>query len=179
MLKELQTLAPQLTNARFLHFLLEPVLLWGVLIATLSWMISLWWLKDRRAQICSLLLLAVSALTIYPVLHYRKKAGPVSASSNALVNTQVKRRTDTQWVYYTLGGLAVAGLFLTGQGKGKTGTLLSIGITAGGLATAVFSLWLHEKEIAVFHPEARREKSADSSGPPPPTAPSPLTTART
>lgn len=166
MLKELQALVPQLTNARFLHFLLEPILLWGVLIGTLAWMISLWWLKDRRAQICSLLLLAISALTIYPVLQYRKKAGAVSAASTALVNAQVKRRADTQWVYYTLGGLAVAGLFLTGPSKGRTGTILGMGIAAGGLATAVFSLWLHEKEIAVFHPEARREKAANSSGMP-------------
>jgi len=159
-LKELKALLPQLSNEKFLHFLLEPLLLWGVLIGTLAWMISLWWLKDRRAQICSLLLLAVSAFTIYPVMRYRKKAGAISAGSVAMVNAQTARRADTQWVYYTLGGLAVAGFFLTGQGKGKPGAILSIGLVAGGLSTTVFSLWLHEKEIAVFHPEARREKAA-------------------
>lgn len=160
LLKELKGLMAQLTNEKFLHFLLEPVLLWGVLLGTLAWMISLWWLKDRRAQICSLLLLALSAFTIYPVLRYRKKAGVIPAGSVALVNAQTARRSETQWVYYTLGGLAVAGFFLTGEGKGKPGAILSAGLVAGGLSTSVFSLWLHEKEVAVFHPEARREKVA-------------------
>ena len=47
-------------------------------------------------------------------------------------------------------------MFMTGEGKGKAGTFISLGIVLGGVATTVFSLWLHEKEIAVFHEDARR-----------------------
>lgn len=160
LLKELKGLLPQLTNSKLLAHLLEPVLLWGVLFAVLAWMISLWVVKSRQAQICSLILLAISAFCIFPVMHYRKKAAPLTAPSTRLLNEQNARRKDTQWVYYTMGSLAVLGLFLTGEGKGKLGTVLTLGITVGGITTAIFSLWLHEKEISVFHEDARRTQRA-------------------
>jgi hypothetical protein len=154
-LKELKALLPQLGNSRFLHFLLEPLLLWGILFGVLAWVLSLWLLKNRMAQICSLIHIATSAFAVLPVLHFRKKASPITAPSAKLLNQQNERRRETQWVYYTLGSLAILGLFMTGEGKGKAGTVLSLAITGGGLATVVFSVWLQEKEIAVFHPDAR------------------------
>ena len=156
LLKELKALLPQFTNAKFMAHFLEPILLWGVLLGVIAWMLSLWVLKHRPAQVCSLILLAVSAFAIYPVLYYRTKARPITAPSARLLNEQNDRRRETQWVYYAMGSLAVLGLFLTGEGKGKAGSLVSLTITAGGIATAVFSLWLHEKEISLFHEDARR-----------------------
>ena len=160
LLKELKGLLPQLTNPKFLAHLLEPVLLWGVMFGVLAWMISLWVVKSRQAQVCSLILLALSAFTIFPVIHYRKKAAPLTAPSTRLLNEQNERRKDTQWVYYIMGSLATLGLFMTGEGKGKPGTVLTLGITVGGIATTIFSLWLHEKEISVFHEDARRIQRA-------------------
>ena len=165
LLKELKGLLPQLTNAKFMAHLLEPVLLWGILAGVLAWMLSLWVLKNRKAQACSLILLAISAFCIFPVMHYRAKARPISAPSARLLNEQNERRHDTQWVYYAMGSLALAGLFLTGEGKGTMGTVLAAGIAAGGLATVVFSLWLHEKEIAIFHEDARRTQRASLERP--------------
>lgn len=158
LLPELKALWGQLANPKFLPFLLEPLLLWGVLAGTFAWMISVWWLKDRRAQLCSLLLLAVSAFSIYPIMKGRRQAGPAFTGNIALQNAQDIRREDTQWAYYTLGGLAVAGFFLTGEGRGKVGTALSLILVTGGLTTTVLSLWLQEREVAVFHPEARRPR---------------------
>ncbi len=154
-LKELKALLPQLGNSKFLHFLLEPLLLWGVLIGVLAWVLSLWVIKNRMAQICSLILIATSAFAVLPVLHFRKKASPITAPSARLLNAQNERRKETQWVYYAMGSLATLGLFMTGEGKGKSGTVFSLAIAGGGLATVIFSVWLQEKEIAVFHPDAR------------------------
>lgn len=155
MIKELKELASQLTNPKFLHVLLEPLLLWGVLIGVVAWMISLWILGNRKAQVCSLLLLAVSSFAVLPLLHYRKKAEPFWPSSKALADKQSERRQDTQWVYWVMGGLAVAGFFLTGEGKGKLGTVTGLAIAGGGVAITVFSLWLHGQEIELFHPDAK------------------------
>lgn len=156
MLKELEGLWSQLGNPKFLAHLLEPVLLWGVALGLVGWIVSLWILKERKAQVCSLILLAVSALTVLPFLHFRRKASPMAAPSNALLNKQMERRTETQWVYWSMGGLALAGIFLTGPGKGKTGVFVAGLLIAGGISVVVFSLWLHEKEVAIFHPDARR-----------------------
>ena len=158
--KELKGLLPQLNNSKFLAHLLEPVLLWGMLFGVIAWMLSLWVLKDRKAQVCSLIMLAISAFCIFPVLYYRGQARPISAPSSRLLNEQNERRKDTQWVYYAMGSLALLGLFVTGEGKGKMGTVTALGITAGGVATVLFSLWLHEKEIAIFHEDARRNMRA-------------------
>lgn len=165
-LKDLKGLLPQLGNPKFLHHLLEPVLLWGILFGVAAWMLSLWFIKDRKAQLCSLILIALSAFTVLPVMHYRKKAAPITVSSKAMLDAQNERRKDTQWVYYALGSLAVLGIFMTGEDKGPTGTLIGIAITAGGVATIIFSLWLHEKEAAVFHPDSRRQvRQISDSGP--------------
>ena len=158
MLNELKALLAQLGNPKFLHHLLEPLLLWGVLFGVLGWIVSVWVIKDRKAQICSLILLALSAFAVLPVLHYRKKASPLSAPSSRLLNEQNQRRRDTQWVYYAMGSLAVLGIFMTGEGAGKSGTFLTLGIVFGGTATVIFSLWLHEKETGLFHPDARSEE---------------------
>ncbi len=155
-LTELQGLLPQLGNPRFLHFLLEPLLLWGVLIGSLGWILSVGLLRQRRAQVCSLWLLACSAFAVLPVLHFRREAAPITAPSARLLKEQNERRRDTQWVYLGLGSLALIGLFATGEGKGKSGTFFSLAIAGAGLSTAVFSLWLQEKEVAIFHPDARR-----------------------
>ncbi len=159
-LTELQGLLRQLGNPKFLHFLLEPILLWGVLGGWLGWILSAGRLRQRRAQVCSLLLLALSAFSIFPVLHFRREAAPFSAPSARLLKEQSERRRDTQWVYIGLGSLALLGLVGTGEGKGKSGTLLTLAIGAAGLGAALCSLWLQEKEIALFHPEARRAARA-------------------
>lgn len=155
-LTELQGLLRQLGNPQFLHFLLEPLLLWGVLGGALGWILSAGLLRHRRAQVCSLLVMALSAFSVLPMLHFRRQAAPLSAPSARLLKEQNERRRDTQWVYLGLGSLALLGLGGTGEGKGKLGVALSLTIGVAGIAAAVYSLWLEEKEIAVFHPEARR-----------------------
>lgn len=168
MFQELQALFRQLGNPKFLHVLLEPLPLWGCLIGAIAWMLSLWYLQDRRAQVCSLILLAVSAFSVWPLLHYRGKAAPIASSSAARLKAQTELRRETQWVFYGMGAAAVAGLFLTGDGKGKLGGTLNIVIAAGGVSTAVFSLWLHEKEVALFHPDTKSAPSFRRSSSPTP-----------
>lgn len=169
LLNELKALLPQLGNPKFLHHLLEPVLLWGILTGVTAWLLSLWVVKDRKAQVCSLILIGLSAFTVFPLMHYRQRATPITAPSSRLLNEQNERRRDVQWVYYALGTLAVLGLFMTGEGKGKAGTVITILISVGGVATILLSLWLHEKEISVFHIDARKPlRSAAPSGLPVP-----------
>ena len=164
LIKELKELLSQLGNAGFLHYLLEPLLLWGLLFGVLAWMLSLWVIKSRPAQVCSLILIACSAFSLLPYLHFREKAkSTINPPSAKLFNEQNERRRETQWVYYTLGSLAVLGLFMTGEGKGKTGHFLTLSITLGGIAAVVCSLWLHEKEIALFHRDARKPLRAAAS----------------
>lgn len=157
LIKELKELISQLGNAGFLHYLLEPLLLWGLLFGVTAWILSLWVIKSRPAQVCSLILIAGSAFSLLPYLHFREKAkSTINPPSAKLFNEQNERRRETQWVYYTLGSLAVLGLFMTGEGKGKSGHFLTLSITLGGIAAIVCSLWLHEKEIALFHRDARK-----------------------
>ena len=164
LIKELNELLSQLGNAGFLHYLLEPLLLWGLLFGIIAWMLSLWVIKSRPAQVCSLILIACSAYSLFPYLHFREKAkSTINPPSAKLFNEQNERRRETQWVYYTLGSLAVLGLFMTGEGKGKTGHFLTLSITLGGIAAVVCSLWLHEKEIALFHRDARKPLRAAAS----------------
>ena len=164
LIKELKELLSQLGNAGFLHYLLEPLLLWGMLFGVIAWMLSLWVIKSRPAQVWSLILIACSAFSLLPYLHFREQAkSTINPPSSKLFNEQNERRRETQWVYYTLGSLAVLGLFMTGEGKGKTGNILTLSITLGGIAAVVCSLWLHEKEISLFHRDARKPLRAAAS----------------
>lgn len=156
LLKELKALFSQLGNPKFVHHFLEPFLFWGLLIGLIAFMLSLWVLKDRKAQLCSLILLAISAFSIFPLMHYRKKAARITAPSREMLNEQTERRKETQWVFYAYGSLALLGMFMTGEGKGKAGTVITLGLIAGGTAVVLYTLWLHEKEVSVFHEDARK-----------------------
>ena len=163
-LKELKGLPSQLANPKFMHHLLGPFLFWGLLIGVIAWMLSLWVVKNRTAQVCSLLLIAVSSFSLFPFLSYRKKAAPITAPSALRLNEQNDRYKDLQWVFYSIGGLAILGIFLTGEKKGPLATVLTFTIATGGLAAALAALYLQEKEISVFHEDARLAPPVAKSG---------------
>ncbi|HSJ02859.1 MAG: hypothetical protein ACAI34_12115, partial [Verrucomicrobium sp.] len=64
---------------------------------------------------------------------------------------QTDFRRTTHWVYYTMGALALLALV----SSGKVGNLANYAVLLGGIATLIFSTWLHMTEAEIFHPNIR------------------------
>lgn len=163
MLKELKALWEQMGNRVFTRELLGSFLTWGIIIGVLALMISLWYLKDRRAQVLALILLCLSSLSVYPIVHRRPKTAPSTVPSENKWTVQMQHRVDFQWVWWGFGGLSFASLCLLG--RGKAGDITGIATAVLGTGAAIYAMWLWKEEVEVHHPETRLENQSGKVAP--------------
>lgn len=162
-----QLFSEYLRDPGYLYLLIEPAFIFGIAIATFLFLVT-WLTRESKARVAALLVLAGSCLMILPYLHFRKKAEPIAApgAEKWMVGAQSERRESTQWVYFTMAGIAVLCMFM-GSG-GKPGLLFGILTVLAGMATVVFSIWLHVQEARIFHPNLRTVRKADKAAVLPP-----------
>lgn len=178
-LTQLELLYSRIRDAGYAHLLLEPVPLFGLLFGLIFFAIGLWGREDKT-RLVALLVIAVSCASVIPYNNYRQQSQarvlevvPLKKS----VRDQMKLREDSQWVYFTISGLALLALIA----GGKIGQLSSYGVLVAGVGALIFSAWLHMKEAEIFHPHirttvtrtARTQASPSRNTPAPPPAPNP------
>ena len=147
----------QLANDDFLQVLCAPLLFWGVLGGGVLLALGLWWLKDGRVQVLALAMIMVSSLCIWPVNRWRPAKVPRNLTTGAGDwKDQTVRLKQTQWIFYTMAGLA--GLTLALRGRGKAGDVLQIAAVVGSMVTAATGLHLVDRESRIHHPEAIPER---------------------
>lgn len=158
-------LSEYLRDPEYLYLLIEPVFIYGVGIGVFLFLVT-WLAKNSAGRIAALIVLAGSCLMILPYLHLREKSEPIPAPPGTekwMVGAQTERRASTQWVYYTMAGVAVLCAFM--GSSGNPGLIFSIVTVLGGLSTVVFSIWLNMHEARIYHPNLRtiKKKEAASS----------------
>ncbi|MBP7950409.1 MAG: hypothetical protein KA004_12200 [Verrucomicrobiales bacterium] len=147
----LNDLKAHLGNPKFLHVLLEWGVFWGLALSWLFFLLARFVLHDRRALIFSLVLLALSALLVVPVEHYRKKAAPIGSASSRALNEQTRRRADHAWAFYAMAAVAGAAILLSGADNSNAGKVLTTLVVVGGLCCAAVALWLQLREAQVIY----------------------------
>lgn len=162
MLPQLDTLRTQIANPEYLYLLLEPMALYGLFFGLLFFITSLA-LKQDKARMIALFMIAISSLSVFP---YRAEKS--SAMERALVvrdagyTRMMKKhalvRDQALWVHYALAGAALLALV----GRGKLATITNLLMIIGGLAALTFFLWLNLKESEIYHPNLRRATAANS-----------------
>ncbi|MGK0186529.1 MAG: hypothetical protein ACI9R3_002312 [Verrucomicrobiales bacterium] len=157
-----------LRDPEYLYLLIEPIFIYGVAIGTFFFLVT-WLAKNSAARITALIVLAGSCLMIFPYLQLREKAEPIPTPPGTekwMVGAQTERRASTQWVYFTMAGIAVLCTFM--GSSGKPSLIFGILTVTGGLSTLVFSIWLHMHEVRIYHPNLRtikkKEKPSASLG---------------
>jgi len=170
-MKDIQILLNKLGDAEYRQLLLEPVLIYGVLIGVVAFLFAFLF-KERKMQLGALLVIIVSALMIVPYLKARsaadKRAEKLFASQAEQIAELRETRKDTQWAYFMVAGLAGVTL-LMGAHKGKPGLLVGIATVGAGACLVVFSMSMHLKDAQIYHPNLRSSSAevtnSDSGGP--------------
>ena len=156
-MKNLTQLFDKIGDPEYRHLLLEPVLIYGVLLGVLAFAFAFLF-KERKMQLAALLVVIVSALMIVPYLNSRSKADQRAEKLFAAQAEEIaalrETRKDTQWAYFAVAGLAGVTL-LMGAHKGKPGLVVGIVTVGAGICLVLFSMSMHLKDSQIYHPNLR------------------------
>ena len=156
-MKDIKLLFDKFGDAEYRQLLLEPVLIYGVLLGVMAFLFSFLF-KERKMQLAALIVIIVSALTVVPYLKARssadKRAEKLFSAQAELIEAQRETRKDTQWAYFAVAGLAGVTL-LMGAHKGKPGMFVGIATIGAGVCLVIFSMSMHLKDAQIYHPNLR------------------------
>ncbi len=151
MLKDLQHF---LTEPKILGKILEWGLIWGTLIGTLCLLVAMFILKERKAMIFSLLLLAASALLVWPADSFRNRQRTVDLDHAVAAQKLNSIRQQNAWIFYAQGALASLAVLSLGSND-KAGKIFMGAAIVGAIVVVGFALWLQVSELQIFMPSLR------------------------
>ena len=110
-----ETLLRDLRQPEYLHVLLNPLPIYGLLIALLG-LISATYLRSRGGQLTSLILIFASALSVCPVVYHGEQAFDrilvmADDDGRAWLEAHEERAEKLMYVYYALALVSAAAIF--------------------------------------------------------------------
>lgn len=151
MLKDLQQF---LTEPRILGKIFDWGIIWGSFLGVLCVLVAVLVLKEHKAILFSLLLLAGSALLVWPSEACRKRPLVTDVDHAVPLKKISLVRQQNAWIFYAQGALASLAA-MTLSSKGNAGKVLLGASLLGGLVVAGFGLWLQIKELQILSPVMR------------------------
>ena len=153
MMRELTLLWSGIKDPEYLHLLLEPVPLFGLLFGMIFLLAGIL-MELPKIRILALIVVVVSTSSVYWYMKMRAATEPRVAATTSptffpFVKKQTALRQSTVWVYYTTAGVGLAALLF---GAGSRGSIFSYFALAVFAAALVHSVWLHRKESEIYHP---------------------------
>jgi hypothetical protein len=105
-----ETLLRDLRQPEYIHVLLNPLPVYGLLIGLIGLVIALI-LKSRRAQIATLTLVLISSASAWPVYEfgqqgYDRVLSMADADGRAWLDEHKERGEDLIWIFYVLVALS-------------------------------------------------------------------------
>lgn len=112
----MQTFLRDLQQPEYIHVLLNPLPVYGLVIAAVALVVALF-LRSRRAQITALVLIVVAAGSAWPVAHYGEEAydrvlSMTDSDGEAWLKAHEARADKLVWLFYALALLALAAIFV-------------------------------------------------------------------
>ena len=103
-----------LRQPEYVHVFLNPVPVYGLLISWLGLIIAVF-LKSRRAQVATLVLVLISSLSAWPVYEFGQQAydrvlSMTDEDGERWLDEHQDRAEDLIWVYYALAVLSAAAI---------------------------------------------------------------------
>lgn len=156
-MKDIKMLFDKLGDAEYRHMLLEPVMIYGVLIGVVAFLFAFIF-KERKMQLGALIVIMASSLAVVPYLKARSKSDKrmekLYSDRAELIEQQRDARKDSQPLYFLVAGLAGVTL-LMGAHKGKAGLIMGITTIGAGVGLVVYSASMHLKDSQIHHPHLR------------------------
>ncbi len=143
----LKLLFSNLGNPEYLRLLLEPLPVYGLMLGIIAF-IAAFIFKERKMQICALLLIMVSATAGLPLIgevgQTDARNEQAGAGNPVQIIEQQKAQGDAQWAYLAVAGLA--GLtILMGAHKGNPGFTVGIATIGAGTCLVIFGMTIHSQ----------------------------------
>jgi disulfide bond formation protein DsbB len=109
------TLSQDLSQPEYIHVLINPLPVYGLLVAIIGLVIALMQ-RSRSAQITALALILLSAAIVWPVVHYGEESyDRVLSLTNdqgaAWLKVHAHRADEFAWCFYVLAAVAAAAIF--------------------------------------------------------------------
>ena len=153
MLKDLQHF---LTEPKIFGKILEWGLIWGSLCGILCLLVAMFILKERKAVIFSLLLLAASSLLVWPADSFRNRRKTVDLDHAVAAQKLNSIRQKNAWIFYSQGILASLAALSLGSND-KAGKIFMVAAVIGGIVVISFAIWLQVSELRIFVPSLRTQ----------------------
>jgi hypothetical protein len=160
---EFQEFLRQLKQPEYVHVLLNPIPVYGMMSGILALAVALI-LKSRPAQITALVVVVFAALSVWPVGEFGDRASDrVYAMSNKdaqqWLDVHMHRADIGSWVFYATAVVAAAALVLP-RFRPRTQLPLALAALVFALASLGAGAWISHAGGKVRHSEFR-------DGPPP------------
>ena len=149
-----------LHQPEYVHVLLNPLPVYGLLIAWIGLVIAAF-LKSRRAQLVTLVLVLLSSLSAWPVYEFGQQAydrvlSMTDEDGERWLDEHQDRAEDLIWVYYALAVLSAAAIAVPIKWPRSSAPLVIavILLGAGALGTGSYIAYAGGK---IRHREFRNE----------------------
>src|SRR5213592_4375499 len=134
----IDTVLRDLRQPEYVHVLLNPLPVYGLLIAWLGSIIALI-LKSRRAQIATLVLVLISSLSAWPVYEFGQQAydrvlSMTDEDGERWLDEHQDRAEDLIWIFYALAVLSAAAIAVPIKWPKSSVPLVSAVILLGAVA---------------------------------------------
>lgn len=163
--EKLETLTSAFDDPEYLFLVLEPLQTWGIAFGLIGLVVT-YFLKNEKLQVASLIVIAVSALSVIPYLGARtaaetriEKVYVVSAPARAKgFQANTVDRLEHRWLYLALAGVAGAAV-LVGPRRNRLGFGLAIGSVAFSIYAINYGMWMHYQDSLAYHPNLKRNEA--------------------
>ncbi len=110
----IETLLRDLRQPEYVHTLLNPLPIYGLGIALVGLVLALL-MRSRGGQVTALVLVLISAISVWPVVHYGERAednilAMADDDGRAWLDAHQTRAEQLQYVFYLLAALSVAAI---------------------------------------------------------------------
>jgi hypothetical protein len=158
------TLLRDLRQPEYIHVLLNPLPVYGLLVGWVGLVIGLA-LRSRRAQIATLTLVLLSSISAWPVYEfgeqgYDRVLSMTDEDGEAWLDEHMHRAEDLIWVFYVLAALSTFAIAAPIKWP-KSSVPLAVGVILLGAVTLGSGAYIAYAGGRVRHREFRNE-------PPPP-----------
>ena len=158
------TLLRDLRQPEYIHVLLNPLPVYGLLVGWVGLVIGLA-LRSRRAQIATLTLVLLSSISAWPVYEfgeqgYDRVLSMTDEDGEAWLDEHMRRAEDLIWVFYVLAALSAFAIAAPIKWP-KSSVPLAVGVILLGAVTLGSGAYIAYAGGRVRHREFRNE-------PPPP-----------
>lgn len=155
MFDQVPFLLDQLKSPDYLHLVLQPLLVQGLLLCAIFTLICLV-LRQKLALGAALLLTAICAGAAFPYLTIRSEAvQSIQLSQPQHLGSEIEGIMDAfskiAWIYYAISGLAFLAA-ATLPMKNKLSTVLSLLVVVSAIYGAGLAATFHHRESRIFHP---------------------------